>query len=64
MHKSLASRFRTWSHWRHVCIKNLSSGSVCLVGQDCILRAGFVTRASLRRLQIGAQVENLPHEAN
>jgi hypothetical protein len=34
------------------------------VGQDCILRAGFETRASLRRLQIGAQVENLPHEAN
>jgi hypothetical protein len=33
------------------------------VGQDCILRAGFVTRASLRRLQIGAQIENLPHEA-
>jgi hypothetical protein len=45
-------------------ISQMSSGSVLIVGKDCILRAGFVTRASLRRLQIGAQVENLPHESN
>ncbi len=31
-----------------------------LVGQDCILLAGFEP-AHGRRLEIGAQVENLPH---
>jgi hypothetical protein len=32
------------------------------VGQDGILRAGCFTRARLRRLPIGAQVNNLPHK--
>jgi len=30
------------------------------VGQDCILRAGLLP-AQRRRLEIGEQVENLPH---
>ena len=44
------------------CHRSLTvAAQILFVGQDGILRAGCFTRARLRRLPIGAQVNNLPH---